>query len=799
MGLLMGSKAVLCLVVVLVVGIAAVVEKTREDHDQRRYVFSRNRTDTRHSTDKKHPMSHSPVKHRVVSNVSHFHEATQFQNPTRKLNRSSSSHRPHRYGGSIQIGPGFNIQISNDMDFDFGEDERWWKGPNVCFRNETREEPVKGLTEIRSSDDLWKVMHHRLMVSHVCDDTGTAYKCTTTRGVNGKVTTSVKIYECCHGYERQEDEPGCVKAYEPTDLLSTLERLNATEMLEALRMSGVARIVNRENYTLFAPINDAFEKYRKEETNANVVKITPELVNLAKNMDDIIVGQLVKGFVETADVEDEQLIHTELQSADIRINKYNINRKKLMTANCVPMVTKDVQATNGVVHLVQDLLPTVTQSVDHLVSRNPQLMQLNRVMKSLQLNDQGQYTLFAPTNSAFEDLKPGLKDKILKGHRCGVEILRHHLLPNVICSAVTENRALTKNVLDRYVTLSRTAGKLMVNDAEIVQSDIMGTNGVVHIIDKVLIPEDAGDILDAADRTGTRQFLELVESAGLSHKLQNLNNFTMFLPNDKAIKALPSDTLKSLRNNVDQLEQLIDYHVVPGRIKYRGLANDMQLPTLGGKKNILVKSYYSFPFSRYSVKTVQCSPIVQTDVNSCGDMVHVVSKVLLPPVGDVLNVLASNPDFTRLMSLIQTHHLEDLFKPDSAFTLFAPTNKAFESLSAEAFDKLGQDRDKLESILKSHMISDYLCCAGVFENAFPFSSREVNLDGWIVAVENSGRVSYGHVPVASCDNTATNGVVHGIDKFVPAALSRYGIVQPATPWRRFFGRLSFDDIFDYLD
>lgn len=60
-----------------------------------------------------------------------------------------------------------------------------------------------------------------------------------------------------------------------------------------------------------------------------MVKITPELVNLAKNMDDIIVGQLVKGFVETADVEDEQLIHTELQSANIRINKYNINRKKV--------------------------------------------------------------------------------------------------------------------------------------------------------------------------------------------------------------------------------------------------------------------------------------------------------------------------------------------------------------------------------------------------------------------------------------------------------------------------------------
>lgn len=72
------------------------------------------------------------------------------------------------------------------------------------------------------------------------------------------------------------------------------------------------------------------------------------------------------------------------------------------------------------------------------------------------------------------------------------EILKQHLLPNVICSAVTQNRAITKNVLNKYVTLSRQSGKLTVNGAEVIHSDVMGTNGVMHVIDEVLIPDDGG-------------------------------------------------------------------------------------------------------------------------------------------------------------------------------------------------------------------------------------------------------------------------------------------------------------------
>lgn len=789
------TPVVVCFLVFYAVCVCAVIEKTREDEEHRRHVFLRNRTES-----KPHHSTRRPTesKHEVVASTSpapiRFHGP--IRNPARIRNHSLWNHRPQRRYGAIQIGPGLNFHVSGDVGWDFGGDERWWKGPHICFRNETLEETDTDGRDTNGEDNIWKVMHHRMMLSHTCDDTGTAYKCTTVRALNGKMTTSIKIHECCPGYERKEDEPGCQKAVELTDLMSTLERLNATEMMKALQMSGLARLLNQENYTVFAPVDDAFDKYKAEETSSNVVKITPDLVNLAKDMDDTIVGHVVKGFQRMTDIEDEQLLPTELQSADIRINKYNINTRKLMTANCVPVVAKDVPATNGIVHVVEDLLPTVTHGLEHLVSQNPQLTQLNQVMKTLQLNDQGQYTLLAPTDAAFDKMKPSLREKIRKGHRCGIEILKQHLLPNVICSAVTQNRAITKNVLNKYVTLSRQSGKLTVNGAEVIHSDVMGTNGVMHVIDEVLIPDDAGDILDALERTETSYFLELITAAGLDGILQNMNNFTMFLPNNDAFKALPSAVLKALSDSVDQLERLIHYHIVPQNIKSRDLMNDMHLPTLDGKNEILVKNYYSFPFSRYSVKTVQCAPVVQSDVNSCGDTVHIVSKVLLPPSGDVLHILKKAPEFTRLMALIKSFDLEELFKSKDPITVFAPTNKAFKSLSEAALEKLEKDPEKLKSILKSHMVADVLCCSGVFKNAFSFAAREVNLDGWIIAVEKRrDEVSVNNVPVSSCDQTAINGVVHSVDQFIPEALRRYDIIRVASPWHRFLRGFNFD-IFD---
>ena len=96
----------------------------------------------------------------------------------------------------------------------------------------------------------------------------------------------------------------------------------------------------------------------------------------------------------------------------------------------------------------------------------------------------------------FLQLQDTLK-KIERGNGCSKDILLHHLLPNVICTGVIDNKAKTMNVNDKYIIVERNDDdELFVDeDATIVTRDIMGTNGVIHVIDKVLIPEAARTVI----------------------------------------------------------------------------------------------------------------------------------------------------------------------------------------------------------------------------------------------------------------------------------------------------------------
>ena len=82
-------------------------------------------------------------------------------------------------------------------------------------------------------------------------------------------------------------------------------------------------------------------------------------------------------------------------------------------------------------------------------------------------------------------------------------------------------------------------------------------------------------------------------------------------------------------------------------------------------------------------------------------------------------------------------------------------------------------------------VVEWLCCEGVFASRqlFQLAVREVNLDGWVVSLQRSGdTVTYGDVPVASCDHTANNGVVHRLNTFVPVVINRYVVAPASSRW-----------------
>jgi uncharacterized surface protein with fasciclin (FAS1) repeats len=104
------------------------------------------------------------------------------------------------------------------------------------------------------------------------------------------------------------------------------------------------------------------------------------------------------------------------------------------------------------------------------------------------LKGKGPYTVFAPTDAAFAKLPPGTVESLLKNKAKLATILKYHVVPGRVKSAALAGKTLKVNTAAGLpVTVDGTLG-VRVNDANVIQPDIEASNGVIHVIDTVLIP-----------------------------------------------------------------------------------------------------------------------------------------------------------------------------------------------------------------------------------------------------------------------------------------------------------------------
>jgi uncharacterized surface protein with fasciclin (FAS1) repeats len=104
------------------------------------------------------------------------------------------------------------------------------------------------------------------------------------------------------------------------------------------------------------------------------------------------------------------------------------------------------------------------------------------------LKNSGPYTVFAPTDEAFAKLPPGTWDALSKDKAKLAQVLAHHVIPGKIMVAEVKPGKV-KTAQGDSLTLSSDNGKVTVDNANITQSDVVADNGVIHAIDKVVLPE----------------------------------------------------------------------------------------------------------------------------------------------------------------------------------------------------------------------------------------------------------------------------------------------------------------------
>lgn len=240
------------------------------------------------------------------------------------------------------------------------------------------------------------------------------------------------------------------------------------------------------------------------------------------------------------------------------------------------------------------------------------------------LQGEGPFTVFAPTDAAFSRIPAEKLAALLTPENRGTlqNILTFHVVSGKVGAAdvVKMDKATALN--GQRLPIATSDAGVRVAGAKVVRTDIECSNGVIHVIDSVMMPATK-DIVETAVGAGSFKTLAAaLQAGGLVEALQGEGPFTVFAPTDDAFAALPEQTLASLLKpeNKDKLVAILKYHVVPGRI-YADQLESGHVATLGGAE-------FAVDLSR-GVR-INNAGVQTADIEASNGVIHVIDKVLLP-------------------------------------------------------------------------------------------------------------------------------------------------------------------------
>jgi transforming growth factor-beta-induced protein len=238
------------------------------------------------------------------------------------------------------------------------------------------------------------------------------------------------------------------------------------------------------------------------------------------------------------------------------------------------------------------------------------------------LKGEGPYTVFAPTDDAFDKLPAGTVEALLDDIPTLKDILLYHVVAGKVMAEDVVKLTSATTVLGEDVTISVTGSTVKVNDATVIITDIECSNGVIHVIDTVLLPPK--DIVETAVADGRFETLvAAVTAADLVDTLKGAGPYTVFAPTDDAFAKLPAGTIDSLLNDIPTLKDILLYHVVAGKVMAADVVNLTSATTvLGEDVTISVTG---------STVKVNDATVIITDIECSNGVIHVIDTVLLPP------------------------------------------------------------------------------------------------------------------------------------------------------------------------
>uniref|UniRef100_A0A671L7I3 Periostin-like n=1 Tax=Sinocyclocheilus anshuiensis TaxID=1608454 RepID=A0A671L7I3_9TELE len=547
------------------------------------------------------------------------------------------------------------------------------------------------------------------------------------------------LYECCPGYMKLEGMRGCPAVAPIDNVYGTLGLVKATKTQDYSALSKLQEeIEGAGSYTFFAPSNDAWDLLDPEVRNALVSNVNIELYNALHY-------HMVNKRLLTKDLKNGMTATSMYNDLNLLINHYS---NGVVTVNCARIIHGNQVATNGVVHVIDRVITAVGNSIQDVIEVDDDLSTLSTVATASglieKLGQPGHFTLFAPTNDAFDKLDREILDRLMEDKNSLQALLNYHLLNSVQCSEAIMAGTSYETLEGSNIEIGCDGDSLTVNGIKMVlKKDIVTTNGVIHLIDQVLMPNSAKQVMELVGQSqGT--FSDMLTELGLSAAMRPQAEYTLLAP----VNAAFNDEVMFMDQSF--LKIILENHILKNKIVLSQLYSGQRLETLAGK--------FLRVFVYRTAVCIENACLIRGSKEGSNGALHLMKTLITPAESSMYQLLVKNGAFKIFLSLMEAAGLTDLLKQEGDFTLFAPTDEAFAGLSERDLSLLKSDVNALRAILLYHFSNGIFIGEGLETGV---TNLLKTLQGSILKVLYvSIHMQVNTVKVPDSDLMATNGVIH---------------------------------------
>ncbi|XP_060050893.1 periostin isoform X5 [Erinaceus europaeus] len=453
----------------------------------------------------------------------------------------------------------------------------------------------------------------------------------------------------------------------------------------------------------------------------------------------------------TKDLKNGMIIPSMYNNLGLFINHYP---NGVVTVNCARIIHGNQIATNGVVHVIDRVLTQIGTSIQDFIEAEDDLSSFRAaaitsdILESL--GRDGHFTLFAPTNEAFEKLPRGVLERIMGDKLASEALMKYHILNTLQCSEAIMGGAVFETLEGNTIEIGCDGDSITVNGIKMVnKKDIVTNNGVIHLIDQVLIPDSAKQVIELAGNQQTT-FTDLVAQLGLASALKPDGEYTLLAPVNNAFS---DDTL-----SMDQrlLKLILQNHILKVKVGLNELYNGQILETIGGKQLRV--------FVYRTAVCIENSCMVRGSKQGRNGAIHIFREIIKPAEKSLHEKLKQDKRFSIFLSLLEAADLKELLTQPGDWTLFVPTNDAFKGMTSEEKEILIRDKNALQNIILYHLTPGVFIGKGFEPGVTNILKTSQGSKIYLKGVNDTLLVN--ELKSKESDIMTTNGVIHVVDKLL---------------------------------